>query len=282
MKISSPKVLLYSILLVLLLLGCNKMRKSSAGDVDAGELDAVPERGVSGQGDKPTEGGIIAGESEGSDQRGQSNDGGTDAGESEAAFNKDSSDRDATVEPVPEGSPCGTPVYQMKDERTLDLSLRTTLLVCLYELGATPDVVRVDVEGIPVCENLAKPCEEPWTREPCTHECESDSDCPAGNVCICEAGAPPDPLDTPVTFGPNRCVQAECTGAADCGGWACGMSSAITEWVGGVFFCQGPIKGFFCRSSIDECSSDLDCDSGKCYYDSINRKWVCKMPALCD
>ncbi|MBN1656700.1 MAG: hypothetical protein JXA30_23205 [Deltaproteobacteria bacterium] len=260
-----------------LFIGCGEISKSSADRTDAGDLEAVSEREESGPGS-------------------ESHDGAMNADDSDAAFEKDGSDRDATVEPDPEGSPCKTPVRKVSADQTLDFSSRTNLVACVVDpvdpyIGVSIlDVVRVDLEGTPVCENLSSPCELYHSGEPCTHECESDSDCPAGKVCICDVGAGEDRQPTVyntvyiASAGPhNFCVSAECTGAADCGGWACGMSEAINEWVNGKGICQGVSNGFYCRSSRDDCFSDLDCESNeRCAYGSEDGRWVCKLPPSCD
>lgn len=215
----SRKVLLWSICIALLLLGCSAMRKIRDGAMDAGESDA--------------------------------------------ASDTDGSDRDATVDPVPEGSPCDTRVYTKNGIYTVDLTWTTTLKACL---SGDDDVVRVDAEGSPICENLSRPpMDIDRSGEASPHECESDSDCPSGTVCMCAVGVHAVPLASiPDVPEANRCVPAECTSASDCGGWACGLSGE-----------HGAVEGFFCRSSKDDCSSNLECEPyEKCVY--YSGKWTCR------
>jgi hypothetical protein len=130
----------------------------------------------------------------------------------------------------PKGTPCTEPTHPYEpDGYTLDLGSTTPLLACVYGGQGR----RVDLEGSgPVCPNLSDPCNKDG--EPCTHDCITDGDCSPGNVCVCHAVGVASTPGVGIALageGPNRCVPAECTSSADCGGWACGMSEGLREEV---------------------------------------------------
>lgn len=78
----------------------------------------------------------------------------------------------------------------------------------------------------------------------CSYGCVSDSDCGAGNVCVC---------------GPEFgiCAQATCQSDADCGGeFKC---AAWTPYVG--IGC-GESPAYACQSSRDSCKTDGECGQG--------------------
>lgn len=75
----------------------------------------------------------------------------------------------------------------------------------------------------------------------CNYGCVKDSDCAAGQICLCDAVV-------------GYCVTADCTSDADCGGNRLCSSYVTDPGCGGV--------AFSCQTGADECASDADCESG--------------------
>jgi hypothetical protein len=34
-------------------------------------------------------------------------------------------------------------------------------------------------------------------------------------------------------------------------------------------------RAYFCHTPRDKCTDDVDCDAGKCNYDTVNEYWSC-------
>lgn len=171
-----------------------------------------------------------------------------------------------------------TPVPVRIDKKTT-----TKIVACTTGSGADKAPVREDLNGTPVCSDLSFPCIQSDGTS-CKHECEADSDCKDGQICICSAGVLNDTgteYAALTSYGSNnRCVPAECKGPADCGGNACGMSRAIGEQLNGTVICQ-ITDGFFCRSAKDLCASDTNCGPNQiCRYSS--GRWRCEELTTCD
>jgi hypothetical protein len=164
----------------------------------------------------------------------------------------------------------------------IDKTTTTTLVACTTGSGPDRFPVRVDLNATPICSDLSEPCIQ-FDGNSCKHECEADSDCKGGQVCVCSAGLVSEThteIIALTSWGPNRCVPAECKGPADCGGNACGMSRAIGEVLNGTFICQ-VTDGFFCRSAKDLCASDANCGPNEiCRYSS--GRWRCEELEVCD
>lgn len=99
----------------------------------------------------------------------------------------------------------------------------------------------------------------------CRYACTTHADCGEGRACLC-AGA----FDTSA-----RCVRADCRGPGDCPDGACGM------WTD-ADLC-GPIPALRCRTAVDGCRTDADCDpdafEDTCipYYEGGDG-WACGFP----
>ena len=68
----------------------------------------------------------------------------------------------------------------------------------------------------------------------------------------------------------RRCVEAQCSSADDCGGFACDAS--------GPPRCANiyPPVGYYCHSEQDECRSKDDCvGNSSCAYDPAVSHWTC-------
>lgn len=74
----------------------------------------------------------------------------------------------------------------------------------------------------------------------CSYGCVTDTDCQAGQVCLCG-----DPV--------GRCVAASCTTDADCGEGLCATAVENPHCGATVFLCQ---------SAADQCMTDADCPQG--------------------
>lgn len=109
------------------------------------------------------------------------------------------------------------------------------------------------------------------------HGCSSDEDCKVGSACQCDLRSADELSLVPwhwYTF--NWCVPANCRTDADCGETRCGVSR------GGCRM----FEGLFCRTSEDECASDLDCadheEGGRCAYSPELERWACAAYYLCE
>jgi hypothetical protein len=78
----------------------------------------------------------------------------------------------------------------------------------------------------------------------CVYPCVDDSDCGAGNVCVCDGAAEDD-------VGMARCAQAQCTVGSDCPSGECGVSSYYDGC--------GYNVGLACRAPGDACRTDSEC-----------------------
>ncbi|MEB2314216.1 MAG: hypothetical protein OZ928_20415 [Polyangiaceae bacterium] len=178
----------------------------------------------------------------------------------------------SVVTPAAEPPRCETPLYPFT-RSGVDTTSPTTLKACAVSDGVAQDFVRYELAGVPVCKHLDRSCRL-LDGESCTHDCVLDSDCQAGSICVCIAGVALTAgrrLGPGVSQGPNRCLPAACTSAADCGGWACGLSHDPC----------GLADGFHCYSSRDECSSDADCDGNRrCSYSGDH--WKCETRLSCE
>ena len=98
----------------------------------------------------------------------------------------------------------------------------------------------------------------------CSYDnCFADTDCAAGEVCLCSA---PDGTG-------NRCTQPGCQVDADCPGSWCSPTFGTCGSYGGV-------TNYSCHTAADECVNDSDCTSnslggGYCMYDPQVTHWVC-------
>ncbi|MCC6216134.1 MAG: hypothetical protein IT376_14820 [Polyangiaceae bacterium] len=205
--------------------------------------------------------------------------GAADAAEdADAGTGADSGDGDSpSVVVPPDGSPCTEPLTPMVATGVgLDRANPTAMVACVADDHGLVHPVRVDLVGAPACLALDSPCLE-W-EGPCTHQCLRDQDCASGELCVCAAGwrsADPDGASESVTWGgpgPNRCVPADCTGAGDCGGWACGLSNSN---------CGVRAEAFRCRTAQDECTTDAECPVNSiCRF--LTDRWVCDELLSCD
>lgn len=75
----------------------------------------------------------------------------------------------------------------------------------------------------------------------CVYACESDADCDAGEVCVCDA----------VHRAGSRCVSAGCMDASDCDTGRCGAAAFNSGC--------GLAQGVVCRTDADTCGGNADC-----------------------
>ena len=95
----------------------------------------------------------------------------------------------------------------------------------------------------------------------CVYGCETDDDCPTGEVCVCGGDAPGYPAV-------NACVPADCTTDIDCPGGACAL--------GQVDACLARY-GLACISGAEECVSQEQCEEfEECGPHDPDLPWTCE------
>jgi hypothetical protein len=101
-------------------------------------------------------------------------------------------------------------------------------------------------------------------------QCQADSDCGAGMLCVCHESAY-------VYGGGNVCMPGNCRIDADCGpGGFCSPAHGTGGNCGGV-------NGYFCHTDRDMCRNDSDCSGflPVCTWLAMYRLWDCRQPVLC-
>lgn len=201
-----------------------------------------------------------------------------DAGEdADAGASADSGDGDApSVVVPPDGSPCTEPLARLvPGPGFTDPSSLTSMVACAEVNSGVRQAVRVDLLGSPVCEDLDVPCLL-GDGGACVHDCITDADCGPNALCVCAAAWDPPGDDgqfvTAQQVGRNRCFPADCSEAADCGGWACGLTKSN---------CGPTGEAFRCRTAHDECTTDAQCAPNSiCRF--LTDRWVCDELISCD
>jgi hypothetical protein len=99
----------------------------------------------------------------------------------------------------------------------------------------------------------------------CTYDvCNTDGDCPAGNLCACH--------DSPYSYGGNRCLPGNCRVDSDCGPHGyCSPSESC-----------GYAAGYYCHTPQDRCIDNADCAGGlHCGWSAADERWECLMDPPC-
>ncbi len=108
----------------------------------------------------------------------------------------------------------------------------------------------------------------------CAAPCQLDSDCAAGEACLCEGLAElddPPPDGSPVR--PSHCISASCAEDGDCPTGECGLSTQLT--CGSSTRVSVP-PVLACRQSDDHCRTDSDCpDDPFCRVVIGGTDWDC-------
>ena len=183
--------------------------------------------------------------------------------------------------------PCRSPqaVSEPEGSGLAECSDGSYVRVASAQCAASESVDRCPVEGEPACKVGAVDC--PDLASPvcssadvfagyagdcaCYESCQSDTDCPAGTLCMC--GSKGDQMQA-VPPTSNRCVPAECRTDADCSGPGAHCVA--------VYTCSSSDPRFYCRNATAKCQSDDDCGSGeRCSYDVDAGKWACGPTPSC-
>jgi hypothetical protein len=117
----------------------------------------------------------------------------------------------------------------------------------------------------------------------CVSACRLDSDCAADEACLCrsgfpEEGVPPGPgAYWGTSVGLTRCHAGDCRTDADCPeGFLCGLSGSLSCPVVPELHCHGP---------EDECQAQIDCEEsgagGNCLYSRSEGRWICTHEEIC-
>lgn len=106
----------------------------------------------------------------------------------------------------------------------------------------------------------------------CLAQCNQDSECQTGQICLCAAGIPKQ--DGRLDWNSiNRCIPADCVDDSECpDGLRCKVAHDI---------CFSP-EALFCTTPADDCQADSDCAADYCRYDTTEELWTCDSPAICE
>ena len=103
-------------------------------------------------------------------------------------------------------------------------------------------------------------------------ECQSDSDCGMGMLCVCH--------DSAYAAGAgNTCMVGNCRVDTDCdpGGYCSPVHGIDTNC--------GNVAGYYCHTSRDECIDDSDCGGlpldSVCAWSTVDARWECQMADVC-
>ena len=104
--------------------------------------------------------------------------------------------------------------------------------------------------------------------------CLQDTDCPSGELCVCQGSAYRQ-------AALNACVTSNCRVDSDCGpGGYCSPSLG-----NGYDGCAGSIYGYFCHVPSDGCVNDADCSAmgtgNRCEWSPASGHWGCQTVGLC-
>jgi hypothetical protein len=100
----------------------------------------------------------------------------------------------------------------------------------------------------------------------CVYPCESDSECDAGQVCVCKGTGT-------MQAKQSVCVQADCTVDAECSEGTCNLASYNSG-------CSEELR-VACRTSDDACHNDADCKLGRACFPEQGKakgeraRWKC-------
>jgi hypothetical protein len=107
----------------------------------------------------------------------------------------------------------------------------------------------------------------------CTYdECQSDSNCGMGMLCVCH--------DSAYTAGAgNACMTGNCRVDTDCG------PGGYCSPVHGIDTNCGNVAGYYCHTRRDECIDDSDCGGSPldsvCAWSVVDARWACQMAEVC-
>lgn len=94
----------------------------------------------------------------------------------------------------------------------------------------------------------------------CVYPCADDSECSAGQVCVCGGVVP--------GFNGSFCAGAQCAGSSSCASGECGLSMYENG-------CGTDVE-LACRGAADACRVDAQCADGTaCVLDGPNASWAC-------
>jgi hypothetical protein len=158
----------------------------------------------------------------------------------------------------------------------LDAIYRVARVACAYEHHHPPCAVG----GAEDCgsEGACQPgesCVDYYSTGSCTclAQCNQDSDCQTGQICLCAGGIPKQ--DGRLSWNDiNRCVPADCADDCECpDGLRCKVSDDL---------CGAP-EALFCTTPADDCQTSSDCSGDDyCHYDPVEELWTCDSLAVCE
>jgi hypothetical protein len=101
--------------------------------------------------------------------------------------------------------------------------------------------------------------------------CQHDTDCPAGQLCVCHGSEF-------ATGDGNTCMPGNCRVDSDCG--PAGYCSPNHGVGGGC----GNVTGYYCHTASDQCVNDSDCTGqglDVCAWSETDARWECQQEGLC-
>jgi hypothetical protein len=156
---------------------------------------------------------------------------------------------------------------------SFDAIYRVARVPCAYEhhLPLCPEGGPEDCGSVGACQP-GESCVDSFGYCYCMAQCNQDSDCQSGQICLCAAGIPAE--DGRASWNAlNRCVPADCADDCECpDGLRCRVSDDI---------CSSP-EALHCTTPADDCQAASDCKTNYCRYDEVEELWTCDSPAICE
>jgi hypothetical protein len=104
----------------------------------------------------------------------------------------------------------------------------------------------------------------------CYLPCTTDADCATGEACVCPSGTASGEITTGNIF--PQCVVAACLVDQDCDSRLCALSRDV---------CGAPLR-LDCMKAEGGCTSDAECQGGRCSFNVDQSSFQCETIAECE